>query len=231
MAPEDAGAVDTDRLPPAPAQEPATQTSEPQSASAAAPTEAKASDTVAAEDVASEAKQLTTEERARYQEAPGPNVEVPSEAPQPTALEPTEDAEAVYQEVLAEQLGRGSSPQVAEARARVARAKAERGIKRGPTPVQVAKPVPSAPTKNSGGTAAPPGDAPSGPASESPDSGGTAEPPGDAPTPASASGSETPEQVYERVLAEQRDKGSSEVVAVARAKSARFKAEKAAGGS
>jgi hypothetical protein len=30
---------------------------------------------------------------------------------------------------------------------KVARVKAERGIKRGPTPVEVAKPVPSAPTK------------------------------------------------------------------------------------
>jgi hypothetical protein len=63
------------------------------------------------------------------------------------ALERTEDPEAVYQQVLKEQIAKGSSPQVAEARAKVARVKAERGIKRGPTPVEVEKPVPSAPTK------------------------------------------------------------------------------------
>jgi formate hydrogenlyase subunit 6/NADH:ubiquinone oxidoreductase subunit I len=79
---------------------------------------------------------------------PGPNVEVPHEAPRPVALARTEDPEAVYKQVLDEQLAKGSSPQVAEARARVARVKAERGIPRGPTPVEVDKPVPSAPTKN-----------------------------------------------------------------------------------
>ena len=63
-------------------------------------------------------------------------VEVPHETPQPVALQPTEDAEAVYKQVLQEQLDKGSSPQVAEARAKVARVKAERGIKRGPTPIQ-----------------------------------------------------------------------------------------------
>jgi hypothetical protein len=63
------------------------------------------------------------------------------------ALEKTEDPQAVYDQVLKEQLDKGSSKQVAEARAKVARVKAERGIKRGPTPVEVEKPVPSAPTK------------------------------------------------------------------------------------
>ena len=72
---------------------------------------------------------------------------MPHEAPRPVALERTEDPEAVYQQVLKEQQDKGSSPQVAEARAKVARVKAERGIKRGPTPVEVEKPVPSAPTK------------------------------------------------------------------------------------
>ncbi|HET7481965.1 MAG TPA: 4Fe-4S binding protein [Actinomycetota bacterium] len=79
--------------------------------------------------------------------ARGPNVEVPSEAPRPVALERTEDPEAVYQDVLKDQLDKGSSPQVAEARAKVARVKAERGIKRAPTPVETDKMVPSAPTK------------------------------------------------------------------------------------
>ena len=91
--------------------------------------------------------QISEQDRARFQADPGPNVEVPHETPRPANLEQTEDAEAVYQSVLQEQKDKGSSPQVAEARARVARAKAERGIKRGPTPIEVEKPVPSAPTK------------------------------------------------------------------------------------
>jgi len=94
-----------------------------------------------------EPAKLSDEVVAQYQAEPGPNVEVPHEAPHPVALERTEDPEAVYQQVLQEQKDKGSSPQVAEARAKVARVKAERGIKRGPTPVEVEKPVPSAPTK------------------------------------------------------------------------------------
>jgi hypothetical protein len=47
------------------------------------------------------------------------------------ALEKTEDPETVYNKVLEEQRAAGASPQVAEARAKVARVKAERGIKRG----------------------------------------------------------------------------------------------------
>ena len=80
-------------------------------------------------------------------------VKVPHEEPRPVALERTEDPQKVYDDVLKEQLDKGSSPQVAEARAKVARVKAERGIKRGPTPVQTEKRVPSAPTK---GQEAPP---------------------------------------------------------------------------
>jgi hypothetical protein len=76
-----------------------------------------------------------------------PQVTVPHEQPHPMPLEPVEDPQAVYDQVLKEQLDAGSSPQVAQARAKVARVKAERGIKRGPTPVEVEKPVPSAPTK------------------------------------------------------------------------------------
>ena len=110
--------------------------------------EPKAEAPVAAdEDSEPEAAKLSDEVIAQFQAEPGPNVEVPHEAPQPVALERTEDPEAVYREVLKEQQDKGSSPQVAEARAKVARVKAERGIKRGPTPVHVDKPVPSAPTK------------------------------------------------------------------------------------
>ena len=80
---------------------------------------------------------------------PGPVAATPRPPAQDTTTAPasSDEAEAVYKQVLQEQLDKGSSPQVAEARARVARAKSERGIKRGPTPVEVEKPVPSAPTK------------------------------------------------------------------------------------
>ncbi len=74
-------------------------------------------------------------------------VEVPHEEPHPVTLAPAEDPDAVYQTVLKQQLDKGSSPQVAEARAKVARVKAERGIPRAPTPVETEKRVPSAPTK------------------------------------------------------------------------------------
>ena len=104
-----------------------------------------------------ESAKLSDEVIAQYQAEPGPNVEVPHEAPQPVALERTEDPEEVYRAVLKEQQDKGSSPQVAEARAKVARVKAERGIKRGPTPVQVDKPVPSAPTKGQPAEAEPGG--------------------------------------------------------------------------
>lgn len=74
------------------------------------------------------------EEIASLRETPGPNVEVPHETPHPAALTRTEDPDEVYALVLKEQQAKGSSPQVAEARAKVARVKAERGIARGPAP-------------------------------------------------------------------------------------------------
>ena len=173
-----------------------------------------------------------------------PNVEVPHEAPRPVALEPVEDPEAVYRQVLEEQRQKGSSPQVAEARAKVARVKAERGIRRGPTPVDVDKPVPSAPTKaeQAGAPVEPtPSGAPKaeepapeqGPvaarpeeAAAAPQPEGAAHPETAEVTPPSGEGSEDPEATYERVLAEERAKGSSEPVATARAKAARMRAMK-----
>jgi formate hydrogenlyase subunit 6/NADH:ubiquinone oxidoreductase subunit I len=79
-------------------------------------------------------KGLSDAERKRFEDMPGPNVEVPREDPQPVALERLEDPEEVYSQVLEEQRAKGSSPQVAEARAKVARVKAERGIRRAGTP-------------------------------------------------------------------------------------------------
>jgi NADH-quinone oxidoreductase subunit I len=192
--------------------------------------------------------------------APGaapPQVEVPHEERHPVALEPVEDPEAVYRQVLNEQLERGSSPQVAEARAKVARVKAERGIPRGPTPVEVAKPVPSAPTKaeiaaqhqdaaspaqlagEAQPSAAPgagepqPSGAPraeepqpeQGPVAATPGE-AAATPEGRAETTGTVSGEEDPDAVYERVLQEERAKGSSDAVATARAKAARVRAIK-----
>jgi formate hydrogenlyase subunit 6/NADH:ubiquinone oxidoreductase subunit I len=209
----------------------------------------------------SQAAALSEQEKAAYQEEPGPNVDVPAEQPQPVALERSEDAEAVYQQVLQEQLDKGSSAQVAEARARVARAKAERGIKRGPTPMTVDKPVPSAPTKGAPPpepSGAPEAKAPEpdpGPVAATPTEAGAAgsdvpEEPTTAPTeeapaaepapapeaqasepqpatPADGGSDETPDQVFERVLQEEKAKGSSDAVAQGRAKAARVKAERA----
>ena len=181
---------------------------------------------------------LSEEEKAKFQESPGPNVEVPHETPQPVALQPTEDPEAVYQQVLQEQLDKGSSPQVAEARAKVARVKAQRGIKRGPTPIETEKMVPSAPTKGhpvpgepSGAPEAKditPDPGPVAPTAEEA-SASTASAPSGAPAAptAAAAGGDDPEAVYERVLAEEKAKGSSDAVAQGRAKAARVKAERA----
>ncbi|MGH2808850.1 MAG: NuoI/complex I 23 kDa subunit family protein [Actinomycetota bacterium] len=102
------------------------------------PIEVKATDTEEPEAIASPTEAASPspqQERAREEalaeEARTPNVEVPREEPRPVALEKTEDPEAVYKKVLDEQRAAGASPQVAEARAKVARVKAERGIKRG----------------------------------------------------------------------------------------------------
>jgi formate hydrogenlyase subunit 6/NADH:ubiquinone oxidoreductase subunit I len=123
---------------PTEAKSPAQREKPPDAKAVAAREEAKVGESTAT---------ATPAETIEYQETPGTNVAVPHEEPRPVALEKTEDPEKVYEQVLKEQLDAGSSPQVAEARAKVARVKAERGIKRGPTPIQTDKMVPSAPTK------------------------------------------------------------------------------------
>ena|GEM_PF-64369 len=185
--------------------------------------------------------------------APPEPAPIPSKEAPPSAAE----LDAVYKEVLEEQLARGSSPQVAEARAKVARVKAERRVGRTPTPVHTDKPVPSAPTRGepssptpSGAPVAeepqpeqgpvaataseaerdpePQGAAPEPEASAEPEPEASAEPEPEAladPEP-EASAEEDPEAVYERVLAEERAKGSSDVVATGRAKAARVRAQK-----
>jgi formate hydrogenlyase subunit 6/NADH:ubiquinone oxidoreductase subunit I len=161
-----------EKAPPAAEQKAATEEAgkgpgDVQAEAVTSPTEAKSP---APRDKPAEAKAVAAREGAKvgestatpaqtieYQETPGTNVAVPHEQPRPVALEKTEDPERVYEQVLEEQLEAGSSPQVAEARAKVARVKAERGIKRGPTPIQTDKLVPSAPTKGAAPEPAPSG--------------------------------------------------------------------------
>jgi formate hydrogenlyase subunit 6/NADH:ubiquinone oxidoreductase subunit I len=93
----------------------------------------------------------TTPEAATAQRAGvgAPGAQPVRPPPSPTGPPASsEEAEAIYQKVLKEQREAGASPQVAEARAKVARVKAERGIGRPPTPVETEKRVPSAPTKH-----------------------------------------------------------------------------------
>ena len=203
----------------------------PQGSAEAGPTEKAET-----EDSGTEAKEPVDEGGTT---PPGPVAATPRPPAQDTTTDPasSDEAEAVYKQVLQEQLDKGSSPQVAEARARVARAKSERGIKRGPTPVEVEKPVPSAPTK---GHAEP---APSGaPAAVDPvekpqaeTAGGTepeASPEPEQPTTEDTpSGGDDLEAVFKRVYEEEKAKGSSEAVATGRAKAAQAKAKKAKGGA
>jgi formate hydrogenlyase subunit 6/NADH:ubiquinone oxidoreductase subunit I len=85
--------------------------------------------------------------KPRAQDRAAPAEKAPAvRAPAPPAPS-VEELEAIYSRTLDEQLAKGSSPQVAEARAKVARVKAERGVLRAPTPVETDHPVPSAPTK------------------------------------------------------------------------------------
>jgi NADH-quinone oxidoreductase chain I len=84
-------------------------------------------------------------------------------APAPAQAEPAEDPNEVYEHTLREQLDKGSSPQVAEARAKVARVKAERGLRKaGETPAPAVEPsapeagVPQEPTPPGAPSAEPP---------------------------------------------------------------------------
>ncbi|MGI8519851.1 MAG: 4Fe-4S binding protein [Actinomycetota bacterium] len=167
--------------------------------------------------------------------------------PEPTPARPKEpppsesELEAVYKEVLEEQLAKGSSPQVAEARAKVARVKAERRVGRTPTLVHTDKAVPSAPTRGEPAPPTPPGApeaeepqpeqgpvAATEPEGNNPEQEAKAppEPAESAPEPEAQAAEEDPEAVYERVLAEERAKGSSDAVATGRAKAARVRAQK-----
>ena len=112
-----------------------------------------------------------------------------------------ETPDEVYDRTLAEEQAKGSSPQVAQARAKAARMRASKGLSTSPA----AAPKGAA----SGGQA--PAPEPAAPAAASA---------------APAASGEAPEAAYERVLAEEQAKGSSPAVAQARAKAARMRAQK-----
>ena len=94
-----------------------------------------------AEETPSKPERKEAEAVAEPQAAASPAA--PAEAPAPA--EPGEEPQAVYDRVLQEQRDKGSSPQVAEARAKVARVKAERGLRASIAPARAAEPVPSVP--------------------------------------------------------------------------------------
>ena len=117
-----------------------------------------------------------------------------------------ETPDEVFERTLAEEQAKGSSPQVAQARAKAARMRASKGL---------SKP-PGSPSAASGPAAPPGGEVPAPAAASTP-----------APAAAVASnGGESPDAVFERVLAEEQAKGSSPAVAQARAKAARMRASK-----
>ncbi|CAN5628253.1 hypothetical protein BH20ACT23_BH20ACT23_01380 [soil metagenome] len=142
-------------------------------------------------------------------------------------LEPPEDA---YRRVLDEQSKAGSSPQVAEARAKVARVKAERAL----TQARAAAPQEAAPEPEPSGApeaAEPePEQGPVAPTAEEKPESSTQEEKPEPPAPeVEAPSSEDPEAIFERVLEEERAKGSSAAVATGRAKAARMRARRGTG--
>ena len=118
----------------------------------------------------------------------------------------------VYEAALEAQLGAGATRPIAEARALVASMQERRKASpRPPTPVKPRETKPSAPQ-------------PERPAVPQASGAPRAEEPA---PPQGPVGEESPDEAYDRVLAEQRAAGSSDAVAVARAKVARIKAQRA----
>ena len=117
-----------------------------------------------------------------------------------------ETPDEVFERTLAEEQAKGSSPQVAQARAKAARMRASKGLSKPPA----AAGPPAAPGPSGGEAPAP----------------AAASTPAPAAAVASPNGGESPDAVFERVLAEEQAKGSSPAVAQARAKAARMRASK-----
>ncbi|MEA2533194.1 MAG: menaquinol-cytochrome c reductase cytochrome b/c subunit [Actinomycetota bacterium] len=117
-----------------------------------------------------------------------------------------ETPDEVFERTLAEEQAKGSSPQVAQARAKAARMRFSKGLSKPPA----AAGPPAAPGPSGGEAPAP----------------AAASTPAPAAAAASPNGGESPDAVFERVLAEEQAKGSSPAVAQARAKAARMRASK-----
>jgi formate hydrogenlyase subunit 6/NADH:ubiquinone oxidoreductase subunit I len=225
---------------------------QPEEASAVAEPTEQTTDARADEPVAERAEEVRVPEgdhpeaiRTPDEQVPAPRAEVEAPVEQVPATRPeaatplgpggTEAGEAAYREVLDEQLAQGASPQVAEARARVARVKAERGLRpQAPAAAAPAAPTGAAaqaePSEPEAQTEAP------APAAEAPAPAEPSDPEAPAvasePQPAAdAAAGEDPDAAYERVLADERAKGSSDAVAVVRAKAARARAQERAKGS
>jgi formate hydrogenlyase subunit 6/NADH:ubiquinone oxidoreductase subunit I len=170
-----------------------------------------------------EAGKVTAEgSQAEVEAAPAPVRPAPK-------LEDLEDPEAAYKRVLDAQSKAQSSPQVAQARAKVARVKAERAIAQATAAAATSAPPaepkpPGAPEPKEPA----PERGPVAPTTEEQAKASTREPTAEQPK-AEASG-EDPDAVFERVLEEERAKGSSDAVANARAKAARMRAIKGSKG-
>src|SRR5882672_810802 len=117
-----------------------------------------------------------------------------------------ETPDEVFERTLAEEQAKGSSPQVAQARAKAARMRFSKGLSKPPA----AAGPPAAPGPSGGEAPAPAAASAAAPAAAA----------------ASPNGGESPDAVFERVLAEEQAKGSSPAVAQARAKAARMRASK-----
>ncbi|MGH2717233.1 MAG: hypothetical protein ACRDJU_01465 [Actinomycetota bacterium] len=120
-----------------------------------------------------------------------------------------ETPDEVYERILAEEQAKGSSPQVAQARAKAARMRASKGLP--VTAAEAAAASAAAPAAE-----APKAEAPAPAAAVTPITPAASAPP--------AGTGEDPEAVFRRVLAEEQAKGSSPAVAQARAKAARMRA-------
>jgi menaquinol-cytochrome c reductase cytochrome b/c subunit len=138
-----------------------------------------------------------------------------------------ETPDEVYERVKAEEQAKGSSPPVAEGRAKSARFKARRAQEGGGSDGQAAAPPQEAEQPSAAQPAAAEAKAGDG---QQPAAAGQQAPAAEAKQDAqpAAASEEDPEEVYNRVLAEEQSKGSSPPVAEARAKAARHRARKGA---
>jgi hypothetical protein len=149
----------------------------------------------------------------------------------------SETPEQAYERVLAEEQGKGSSPAVAQSRAKAARMRVSKGLPSDPAAAAKAaaageaKPPAAEPAAEAPAPAAE-APAPAAAAAAPPPAAAAAAPPPAAAAPAAPGMSAADaDAVYEKVLAEEQAKGSSPAVATARAKAARMRAIKGGGGA